>query len=113
MQPDLSKILEECEKEKVPKPTFDLSMGGVDTNFVPKIFEFNTTLSTDTTQKTTVKSTVKVMNLIEINSEINVPEIAETLVLSKSTIEKRIKRLKLEKILERFSTDKRGHYKIM
>lgn len=117
----ISKILDECEKANVPKPTFDLSMGGVDVRFIPKIFESNTSFSTDTPQKTTmktmvktmVKTTVKILNLIEINSEVTIPQLAQTLELSKSAVEWQIKKLKSEKKLERIGADKGGYWKII
>ena len=117
----ISKILDECEKANVPKPTFDLSMGGVDVRFIPKIFEFNTSFSTDTPQKTTVKTmvktmvktTVKILNLIEINSEVTIPQLAQALELSKSAVEWQIKKLKSEKKLERIGADKGGYWKII
>ena len=92
-------------------------MGGVDVRFIPKIFESNTSFSTDTPQKTTVKTmvktTVKILNLIEINSEVTIPQLAQTLELSKSAVEWQIKKLKSEKKLERIGADKGGYWKII
>jgi ATP-dependent DNA helicase RecG len=75
----ISRILEECEKENVPKPIFDLSMGAVDARFIPKIFDTISTLSTETPQK----STLKTKWLIEDNPQITISELAEKLSISK------------------------------
>lgn len=60
-----------------------------------------------------VKTAVKILNLIESNSEITIPQVAETLELSKSAIEWQIKKLKSEKKLERIGPDKDGYWKII
>jgi len=60
-----------------------------------------------------VKTTVKILNLIEINSEVTIPQLAQTLELSKSAVEWQIKKLKSEKKLERIGADKGGYWKII
>ena len=109
----ISKILDECEKENVPKPTFDLSMGGVDARFIPKIFESNTTLSPETTQKSTLESTLKTKQLIEENPHITISELAEKLSISKRAVDKQVAKLKENGIMERIGPDKGGYWKII
>lgn len=117
----ISKILDECAKENVPKPTFDLSMGGVDARFTPKISESNITLSSDTTSKSTVKgalksalkSALKTMELIEENPYITISELAEKLSISKRAVDKQIAKLKENGIIERIGADKGGYWKVM
>lgn len=81
----------------MPKPTFDLSMGGLDARFVPKIFKSNTTLLADTTSK----STLKTKELIEENPYITISELAEKLSISKRAVDKQIAKLKENGIIER------------
>jgi ATP-dependent DNA helicase RecG len=117
----ISKILDECEKENVPKPSFDLSMGGVDARFIPKIFESNTTLSPETTQKSTLESTLKstlksalkTKQLIEENPHITISELAEKLSISKRAVDKQVAKLKENGIMERIGPDKGGYWKII
>ena len=104
------KILEEFAKNKVPQTFFELIIGGVDGRFLPKNMQ---DLSGETTQRTTVKNTVKTLELIKANSYITIPELAAALNKSKSAIEKQTVKLKENQQLERIGADKGGYWKII
>lgn len=106
--------MEECAKAEVPEPFFELTMGGVDVRFSPKVMQ---EMSVETTQKSTVKgtvkSTVKILALMSQDAEITIPEIAEALGISTRAVEKHISKLKAENKLERIGADKGGYWKII
>ena len=117
----ISKILEECANAGVPEPFFELTMGGVDVRFSPKIItekekmsgEMSGKSTVKSTVKSTMKSTMKALKLIEENPYITIPELAELLDKSKSAIEKQIAKLKANQKIERVGADKGGHWQII
>lgn len=109
----ISKILEECAKAEVPKPFFELTMGGVDVRFSPKVMQEMLGETTQkSTVKTTLKSTVKTLELIKENPLITIPELAISLNKSKSAIEKQIAKLKENQQLERIGPDNGGYWQV-
>jgi len=67
----------------------------------------------ETSVKSSVKSSVKILNLIRGNSEISIPEIAERLKLSTRAIEKNIVKLRDAGLLKRVGGAKGGHWEII
>ena len=63
--------------------------------------------------KSSVKSSVKILNLIKVNSKISIPEIAERLKLSTRAIEKNIVKLRETGILKRVGPAKGGYWEII
>ena len=63
--------------------------------------------------KSSVKSSVKILNLISDNKNITIPEIAKELDLSSRAIEKQISKLKEQNKLKRIGPDKGGHWEVM
>jgi len=63
--------------------------------------------------KSSVKSSVKILNLIRDNKNITIPEIAQELGLSTRAIEKQIAKLKEQNKLKRIGPDKGGYWNIM
>ena len=64
-------------------------------------------------QKSSVKSSVKIVELMLANRSITIPELAEMLNLSTRTIEKHIVNLKEDKRIERVGADKGGYWEVL
>jgi ATP-dependent DNA helicase RecG len=56
---------------------------------------------------------VKIIALITDNSEITIPEIADTIGISTRAVEKHLAKLKLDGIIVRTGSDKVGKWKII
>ena len=76
-------------------------------SFTRMIFSISTNL------KSSVKSSVKIFNLIKENKNITIPEIAQKIKLSTRAVEKQIAKLKEQNKLKRVGPDKGGYWKIM
>lgn len=63
--------------------------------------------------KSTVKSTVKILELIEENPNITRQEMASIIGLSIEGIDKNIRKLKTENKITRIGSDKGGHWEIV
>jgi len=64
-------------------------------------------------KKTSVKTSVKILELIELNDVITIPEIAATIGVSERSVERNLQKLQLAKKLLRDGSDKGGHWKIL
>jgi len=64
-------------------------------------------------QKTSEKSSEKMIRLIKADTQITIKELAEQLKISTRAIEKNISKLKAENRIERIGSDKGGHWKII
>ena len=62
--------------------------------------------------KCSVKSSVKILNLIKEDDHITIPEIAQRIELSTRAVEKQIAKLKEQNKLKRIGPDKGGHWEI-
>ena len=101
----ISKILEECAKAEVPKPFFELTMGGVDVRFSPKIMQGGTV-------KMSGKMSGKIIEMITENANITIPKIATVLEVTERTVERAINKLKTENKIERIGAKKGGYWEI-
>jgi len=63
--------------------------------------------------KSSVKSSVKIFNLLKENKHITIPEIAQEIKLSTRAVEKQIAKLKEQKKIKRVCPDKGGYWEIM
>ena len=63
--------------------------------------------------KGSVKSSVKIIELIKKNAHITIPELAESLGISTRAIEKQIAKLKEKGRLKRIGPDKGGHWEVV
>ncbi|MBR6199343.1 MAG: winged helix-turn-helix transcriptional regulator [Spirochaetales bacterium] len=63
--------------------------------------------------KSTVKSTVKIINLIKENPYITRQEMSDSLKMSIEGIDKNIKKLKSQNIIRRIGADKGGQWEII
>ena len=70
-------------------------------------------IDADTTQKSTQKSTLKILELIKNNPEITTQEMAETIGIIRRTVAKHIKSLQEKGIIKRIGPDKGGHWEVI
>ena len=63
-------------------------------------------------QKSSVKSSVKIIKMMKENPEITMPMIAESLRLTTRAVEKNVARLQTEGIVKRVGPDKGGHWEV-
>jgi len=62
--------------------------------------------------ESSVKSSVKIIELIKENNEITIPEIAERTNLTTRAVEKNISKLKQKGLLERVGSAKGGYWEV-
>lgn len=65
------------------------------------------------TQKSSQKSSQKILDLISQNTQITIKEMANTLNISDRAIKKNIKKLKIAGLLKRIGPDRGGHWKVI
>ena len=63
--------------------------------------------------KSSVKSSVKIIELIYQNKKITTSEMAESIGISTRAIEKQIAKLKEQGKIQRIGADKGGHWKVL
>lgn len=67
----------------------------------------------ETTQKTSVKTSVKIIEAIRQNSDITIPELAELTGVTERSVERNVQRLQLENRLRRVGPDKGGYWEVV
>ena len=97
------KIISECVNENLPEPVFE-SRGHLFSVIFYKI-EF--------TEKSSEKSSEKVLNLIKNNPEITITSLAKQLGISTRAIEKQIAALKKRNRIKRIGPAKGGHWEVL
>lgn len=68
---------------------------------------------TEVPVKSSVKSSVKIIELILKNNSITIPEMANELNMTTRGVEKILKRLKNEQKIQRIGPDKGGYWKVV
>jgi ATP-dependent DNA helicase RecG len=101
----IQKIASECEIVGLPAPEYRSDFSGF-------ILEFNLT-SQNIPDETSVKTSVKILEAIESNDQITIPEIAETIGVTTRSIERNLQNLQQEGKLVRIGSAKGGHWKII
>jgi ATP-dependent DNA helicase RecG len=91
------KIIRECQNSGLPSPIFSYDPSGFRVEF----------------QKSSVKSSVKIMEQMRANRFITIPELAKMLNVSTRTIEKQIVNLKENRRIERVGPDKGGYWEVL
>jgi predicted HTH transcriptional regulator len=81
-----------------PTPQYTTAFGGLMITFA-------------SAEKSTEKSAEKIFKLIQDNATITTQELAQTIGITTSAIEKNIKKLKQEGRLERIGSDRSGYWK--
>jgi len=66
-----------------------------------------------TDRKTLVKMSVKIIQMLILNSEVTIPEMAEQIGISERSIERNLRILQKNKKIERVGPDKGGYWKMI
>ena len=66
----------------------------------------------ETAQKSSVKSSVKILDVIRQNSSVTAVELSQHLGLTLRAVEKQLANLKQEGVLRRIGPDKGGHWEV-
>jgi len=112
------KIINECKKSGLPEPQFEMSGGGFSvTLFKKPIIESlqNKINLNERQQKTesSVKTSDKIIEIINNNNDITIPEMAEIIGISVKAIEKQIGILKKSGTIRREGSNKKGRWVIV
>ena len=67
----------------------------------------------DTTQKSTQKSTQRILDLIRENPYVTTQEMADSIGIIRRTVAKHIKSLQEKGIIKRIGPDKGGHWEVV
>ncbi len=93
-------IIEECKKADLPTPVFTNEFSGLQITFRGKKMS----------GKTSGKTSGKILELIEENNEVTIPELAKQIGVTERTIERNIQKLKVANLLKRIDGAKGGHW---
>lgn len=63
--------------------------------------------------KSSVKSSVKIIEMMKENPEVTIPIMAETLRLTTRAVEKNVAKLQAKGIVKRVGPDKGGHWEVL
>ncbi|HCY43113.1 MAG TPA: transcriptional regulator [Prolixibacteraceae bacterium] len=107
----IEKINNECITAKVPVPEFNYLFGGMMITFKTDNQELLTEVQPIKSIRIPKKTSERIIELIETNSNITIPEIADIIGISTRAIEKQIEKLQKEKRLERIGSKKIGQWK--
>ncbi|MEM1124075.1 MAG: ATP-binding protein [Bacteroidota bacterium] len=95
------KIIEDCKAYGLPSPTFSSEFSGLMVTFY------------NATSKSSVKSSVKIMELMAQNNTISLKEIANHLGLTARAVEKQVAALKKENKLKRGGAARGGYWRVL
>jgi ATP-dependent DNA helicase RecG len=101
----IQKINSECQRAGSPVPDYRYDYSGF-------FLVFNVS-SHDQSVKTSVKTSVKILELISTNSQITIPELADEIDVTERSIERNIQKLQQNGKLVRIGPDKGGHWKVI
>ncbi len=109
----IEKINTECILAKVPSPEFSYEFGGMMITFkagnhAHLIGEQNKALN-----KIQKKTSERILDLIESNSDVTIPELAVIIGKSVSAIKKQIKKLQTVDKIEHIGPDKGGYWRVI
>ncbi len=105
----IQKINSECQIAGLPVPEYKYDFSGF-------FLEFNVSnhnVPEEMSVKTSVKTSVKILEAIKSNDQITIPELAEIIGVTTRSIERNIQNLQQEGELVRIGPDKGGHWKII
>lgn len=98
----IDKIIAQCKFAGLPQPIFDTSFGELQIELVPNL-----------EIETSVKTSVKITQLLILNSDVTIPEMAEQIGISERSIERNLQKLQKDHKIERIGPDKGGHWKVI
>ena len=114
------KIRNECNKSKTPLPEFEIKDSGVMVKCTPsneymKLLKEMKSTNVGLNVRLNVglnEIQVRILELIKENKNMTQKEMAEKIGISSRTIERNIKNLKKNEILEKIGSKKNGYWKI-
>lgn len=110
----IEKINKECKKYGVESPAISIDFGGMQVVFKVDIsFEENLNKLGETSGNMSGKTSGKIINLINNNQRITIPELAEAINITERSIERNVQKLKKDGIIERIGSAKGGYWEII
>jgi len=107
----IDKIINLCVSSGLPQPIFNTGFGGLQIEFVPR--PEDSEMGENVRVKTSVKTSVKIIQLLISKSEVTIPEMAEQIGISERSIERNLRSLQKSKKIERIGPDKGGYWKVI
>jgi ATP-dependent DNA helicase RecG len=109
----IEKINTECILAKVPTPEFSNEFGGMMITFKAGNHAHLIGEQTKEFKKIHKKTSESILELIVLNSDVTIPELAEIIGKSVIAIKKQIKKLQTENKIERVGPDKGGYWRVI
>ena len=107
------KILEECKDKGLPEPIFEYEQPGFWIIFNNIANNQEKKNNPESSVKGSVKSSVKILELMKENNQITIPELADKIKITTRAVEKQIDKLKKENKLKRIGGRKHGNWEII
>ncbi|MEA3487165.1 MAG: ATP-binding protein, partial [Thermodesulfobacteriota bacterium] len=109
----IEKMLNECKQHGADPPVFDYEPSGLMLLFKGIIPESQDKDTPETTRKSSLKSSLKIVLCMKEDKKITIPEIAERIGITERGVKKQISKLKAEGKITRVGPDKGGYWKIL
>ncbi|MBC8017662.1 MAG: winged helix-turn-helix transcriptional regulator [Verrucomicrobia bacterium] len=107
----IGRIIQGFKDYGLPEPKFqEISDGFMVTVYAASAGQV---VQDETTQKTTQKSSVKILEAIQQNNSVTAVELSQQLGLTLRAVEKQLAKLKQQGILKRIGPDKGGQWEIV
>ncbi len=100
----IERVIESCHAADFPRPEIRCDHANMRVEFP---------FASGSKAKTSVKSSVKILELLKLNSQMTIPELAEQVGITTQAIEKNIKKLQDNGSLARVGPTKGGHWKVI
>ncbi len=100
------RMIDDCEKDKAPIPSFKYDFSGFIVHFIFK------RMAGIGSQESSEKMAGEILTLIEQNPHIRIPQLAEKLGLPIRTVERQIKNLKMKNRIIRKGSTKSGTWEV-
>lgn len=108
----IEKINSECIRSGLPTPKFNSEFSGLMITFNAEKLKNKIELSSEKQFKSVKKTSEMIIKLIEMKTNITIPELAENIGISVSAINKQLKKLQTGKKIERIGPDKGGFWRV-
>jgi len=103
------KIVAECEQHGIPEPAFKYDPPGFLVEFQSDLEKMSEKMS----EKTSEKTSEKILALIKEDAKITIAQLSEKIGVTERTVERNLKKLQKEKLLERIGGAKGGHWELI
>lgn len=114
----MQRMVDACEEAGTPRPVISYDPGDLwmefpfSTEYLQNVRDTRSGISPNTGQESSGKSSGKIVALIRKHSHITIPEMASSLGLGTRAVEKQLKQLKIEGIVQRIGPAKGGHWEV-